>query len=489
MNSHPTISDETRFQSDFKILNFINGEFAQPFSNEFLANENPATAERYSWVSKSGPADVTRAVQAAKDAFSKWSKLPAIERSKFLMKMATCLRARQDEFAFAESIDSGKPLSLAKEVDIPRSQKNLEFFADEILKWTPEKFQSLESKNEVIHSPLGVVACISPWNLPLYLFTWKIAPALAAGNTVVAKPSEMTPMTAQMLCEVAQEVGLPPGVFNVIHGFGSDIGPTLCQHPDVKAITFTGSTATGKLISEMTAGSFKKVSLEMGGKNATIIFADADLESAVTTTLRSSFSNQGQICLCSSRILVEASIYEKFKTELLVRIKNLKQGDPLLPTTNQGAVVSQAHMKKVLGFIETAKATNGTILCGGKRLNRPGYFIEPTLIEGLPPYSTLNQDEIFGPVATMIPFTTTEEAIEISNGTKYGLSASVWTLDTVKAEYVARELQTGIVWINTWMTRDLRTPFGGVKQSGVGREGGRYALEFMTEMKTVCRID
>lgn len=477
-----------RFNSEFKIKNFINGKFVEPTSGEYIPNENPATGERYSWVASSQPADVEHAIESAHNAFPLWSSLTAKERSTYLLRMADLVQEKQAVLSLAESIDSGKPLALAQKVDIPRSQKNLEFFGREILEWKPTHFNSAESENEVVYSPLGVVACISPWNLPLYLFTWKIAPALAAGNTVVAKPSELTPMTAQMLCEIAVEAGLPAGVFNVIHGLGPNIGSSLCRHPYVKAITFTGSTATGKLISEMTAGLFKKLSLEMGGKNANIIFADCDFEKTLETTLRSSFSNQGQICLCGSRILIERSIYTKFKNGLVERTKALKQGDPLDLKTEQGAVVSREHQNKVMSFIDFAKNNGGTILCGGKKLDRPGFFIEPTLIEGMDWNSKINQDEIFGPVATLIPFDTIDEAIQIANSTQYGLSASIWSQDLNKAKSVALKLESGISWINTWMTRDLRTPFGGVKNSGMGREGGRYALEFMSEAKTICKL-
>jgi aminomuconate-semialdehyde/2-hydroxymuconate-6-semialdehyde dehydrogenase len=479
-----------RFTSEFKINNFINGEFIEPNSGEYLANENPATGEQYSLVASSQASDVEHAINSAHKAFPEWSGLTAIERSNYMMRMAQKIQERHAELSLAESIDSGKPLALAQTIDIPRSQKNLEFFAQEILTWPgPESYvNSAESENEILYSPLGVVACISPWNLPLYLFTWKVAPALAAGNTVVAKPSEMTPMTAQMLCEIARDVGLPPGVFNVVHGLGPNIGSALVRHPAVKAVTFTGSTATGKLISQMTAGLFKKLSLEMGGKNANIIFADCDFEKALQTTLRSSFSNQGQICLCGSRILIERSIYNKFKSALVEKTNQLSQGDPLDLKTDQGALVSREHQIKVLSFIEFAKNNSGKILCGGQKLNRPGYFVQPTLIEGMDWDSKLNQEEIFGPVATLTPFDTVDEAIQIANSTEYGLSASVWSLDINKARTVATKLETGIVWINTWMTRDLRTPFGGVKNSGMGREGGRYALEFMSEAKTICKL-
>jgi aminomuconate-semialdehyde/2-hydroxymuconate-6-semialdehyde dehydrogenase len=355
-----------------------------------------------------------------------------------------------------------------------------------------EAFQTdAKALNYVTYSPLGVVACISPWNLPLYLFTWKIAPALVAGNTVVAKPSELTPMTAFLLSEIAIEVGLPKGVLNIIHGRGSEVGSPLVNHPRVKAVSFTGSTATGRSIAQSTAGSFKKISLEMGGKNANIVFADCDFNQAVVTTLRSSFSNQGQICLCGSRIFIERTIYEKFKSALLEKTLELKQGDPLRPETEQGALVSADHQNKVLGFIEQAKQEQGKILCGGKKPALSGelaggFYIQPTLIEGLSYESKVNQEEIFGPVATLTPFDTEDEVLKMVNSTKYGLAASVWTQDLKRGHRMAQKIESGIVWVNTWMSRDLRTPFGGVKESGVGREGGKHALEFMSEIKNIC---
>ena len=335
------------------------------------------------------------------------------------------------------------------------------------------------------------MACISPWNLPLLLLTWKIAPALAAGNTVVAKPSEVTPMTAMLLGEIIQEAGLPPGVINIVHGTGVEAGAPLVTHPQIKAVSFTGSTATGRMIAEAAAKSFKKISLEMGGKNPNIIFDDADLERTWAATLRSSFSNQGQICLCGSRIFVHRAIYEEFRTGFLSRIKQLKVGDPLDQTTDIGALVSKPHFEKVMSYVDIAKKEGGRVLCGGEKLNlggklTNGYFMAPTLIEGLPSESIVNQEEIFGPVATLIPFSTEDEVICMANSTRYGLAASLWTQDVSRAKRVARQLEAGVVWINCWNERDLRTPFGGVKESGLGREGGDYALKFFSEVKNIC---
>jgi aminomuconate-semialdehyde/2-hydroxymuconate-6-semialdehyde dehydrogenase len=474
-----------------KILNLIGGELKSPLKNQFFEKLNPATGKALVQVPDSDESDVKLAVDAAVRAFPKWSETSIEKRSELLRKMSTRIGERLEEFAKAESEDSGKPFTLAKTLEIPRSQQNFEFLAGAIEKFQGDIFKT-ESRamNYVTYSPLGVVACISPWNLPLYLFTWKIAPALAAGNTVVAKPSEVTPLTAFLLSEVALEVGLPPGVLNIVHGTGPKVGNPLVTHPSIKAVSFTGSTATGRSIAQATAGSFKKLSLEMGGKNANIVFADCDFERAVETSVRSSFQNQGQICLCGSRIFVERSIFEKFKAALIEKTLSLRQGDPLNPETDQGALVSQAHMEKVLSYIELAKKDGAKILCGGARnLDgnlQSGFFVRPTLIEGLPSSSQVNQEEIFGPVATLIPFDTEEEVLRMVNSTRYGLSASLWTQNTVKARRVAEKIESGIVWVNTWMLRDLRTPFGGVKESGVGREGGCWALEFMSEIKNIC---
>ncbi len=475
-----------------RILNYINGELKGPKSGKFLENLNPALGEAYSLVPDSNEADVLEAIEAAEKAFPAWSAMAVSKRSQFLRKIAEKIEQNLDALAMAESIDSGKPFGVAKSVDIPRSQSNFEFFADAITQFHGETFKTdSQAFNYVTYSPLGVVACISPWNLPLYLFSWKIAPALAAGNCVVAKPSELTPMTAFMLSEIAIEVGLPKGVLNILHGTGPNVGSPLVSHPKVKAVSFTGSTLTGRNIAQSTAGSFKKLSLEMGGKNANIVFSDCDFEKALATTVRSSFSNQGQICLCGSRIFIERSIYEKFKTALVERTLKLKQGDPLKIDTDQGALVSALHRDKVMSYIDLAKKEGGKVLCGGE-VNvltgafSKGYFVKPTLIEGLDSNSRVNQEEVFGPVATLIPFDTEDEVVQMANSTRYGLAASIWTQNIAKGHRVAQKLETGIVWVNTWMLRDLRTPFGGVKESGVGREGGKHALEFMSEIKNIC---
>ncbi len=475
-----------------KILNYINGEFVEPIDGRYLDNINPALDEIYSLVPASNAKDVEAAVLAAEKAFKPWSRLNVSERAQYLKKISQGILAKLALFAEAESIDSGKPMKLAQELEIPRSAKNFDFFADSILEFQGETFNTTATLiNQTSYSPLGVVACISPWNLPLYLFTWKIAPALAAGNTVVAKPSELTPMTAFLLGEVCRDVGLPSGVLNIIHGLGPEVGAPLVEHPKVKAISFTGSTATGRAIAQSVAGKFKKVSLEMGGKNPNIIFADCDFERALEMTINSSFQNQGQICLCGSRIFVEEKIYDQFKTALIEKTNKLKIGDPLDPNSHQGALVSKAHMQKVLAYIELAKAENGQILTGGSSAGlagefAKGYFIYPTLIEGLDFRSRTNQEEIFGPVATLTPFRSEEEVILMANSTNYGLSATIWTKDLEKAKRVSNELESGLVWVNTWMSRDLRTPFGGVKESGYGREGGAEALKFFSEVKNVC---
>lgn len=475
-----------------KILNYIGGEFVPPLSGKFVENVEPASGRAYNLIPDSDEKDVIKAVTAAKLAFPAWSETPVAERSRILFRMADLIRDDLKNLAESESRDNGKPVSLSSTLDIPRSEANLRFFASAITQFHGESFVSdTHALNYTTSAPLGVVACISPWNLPLYLFTWKVAPALAAGNTVVAKPSEVTPMTAYLFSKIAQKAGLPPGVLNVVHGTGPRVGGPLTTHPEIKAISFTGSTQTGRTIAESTARQFKKLSLEMGGKNANIIFADADFEKALETTVRSTFSNQGQICLCGSRILIEKSIYNKFRDRLVERAKNLKMGDPLDPKTEQGALVSKAHWQKVMACIETAKKEGGKILCGGGPGKMSGhlaqgFYIEPTLIEGLDAFCSTNQEEIFGPVATLMPFENENEAIEMANSTRYGLSASVWTSDVKKAHRVAAKLDSGLVWVNTWMFRDLRTPFGGMKESGIGREGGMEALKFFSETKNIC---
>lgn len=479
-----------------KILNYIDGKLTQPTNKKFIENFNPSRGVAYSLIPDSDATDIDLAVAAAKKAFSLWSKLTAERRAYYLRELALGIQKKEDQFVQSESLDNGKPVSLARSLDIPRSARNFEFFAEAITQFHGETFRTNASTtNSIEYSPLGVVACISPWNLPLYLLTWKIAPALAAGNTVVAKPSELTPMTAYLLSELAIEIGLPPGVLNIVHGVGARAGEPLVKHPDIKAVSFTGSTVTGKNIANLVSSQFKKLSLELGGKNPNVIFADCDFEKAVETTLRSSFANQGQICLCGSRIFVEQSIYEKFKAALVDRAQKLKQGDPLLNETEQGALVSEAHMNKVLSYIKLAQSEGGKILIGGRRFEpqgenskelAKGYFVEPTLIEGLAFDCRTNQEEIFGPVASIMPFVSESEVLDMANSTKYGLSASVWTRDLSKAQRVAQQLEVGVVWVNTWMIRDLRTPFGGVKESGYGREGGLYGLKFFSEVKNIC---
>lgn len=476
-------------EAELKILNYIGGELVLPASGGFLDNFEPAHGRSYSKVPDSDASDVARAVEAAQKAFPAWSKTSAEARGQIIRKLASLVERDLEKLALAEARDTGKPISLARTLDIPRSVSNLEFFADLGAKFHGEVLATDDrAQNQIEYSPLGVVGCISPWNLPLYLFTWKIAPALAAGNCVVAKPSEVTPMTAFLLSRLAIEAGLPAGVLNIVHGLGSKVGEAIVKNPLIKAVSFTGSTVVGRQIAQLASPMFKKVSLEMGGKNANIIFSDCDFENALSTTVRSSFANQGQICLCGSRIFVERSIYNRFRDELVARAKKLKIGDPLIDSTEQGALVSKVHWEKVRKAIGDARTAGGKILCGGEVPSGfgEGYYLQPTLIEGLDHLCATNQEEIFGPVATLIPFDSESEVVEMANSTRYGLSASVWTGDTERGQRVARALEAGIVWVNTWMLRDLRTPFGGVKESGVGREGGMHALQFFSEVKNIC---
>lgn len=475
-----------------RIQNFINGEFSDPISNQWVDNYQPATGRVYGQIPASKPEDIDAAYQAAESAFDGWANMKSSERFRHMMNVANGIQERLETFAQAESKDNGKPVSLARAVDIPRAVSNFEFYASAATQFASEShYTEGLGINYTLRRPLGVVGCISPWNLPLYLFTWKIAPALAAGNTVVAKPSEITPMTAYLLSRVLRDVGFPKGVLNIVHGMGPDAGEAICVHPGIKAISFTGGTNTGKRIIEKAGTQFKKLSLELGGKNPNLIFADCNYDEMLKTTVMSSFANQGQICLCGSRILVEDSIYDKFKTDFVAKVKRMKVGDPLSDDTKMGAVVSKPHMEKILSYIEIAKAEGGTILCGGNRVRLPGelsdgYYVEPTVIENLDQNCRTNQEEIFGPVVTIDRFNSTKEALEKANATKYGLAASVWTNNLQRAHGVAEALHTGIVWVNCWLQRDLRTPFGGVKNSGVGREGGFEAMQFFTEPKNVC---
>lgn len=475
-----------------KLENYIGGCLIPPASGAFLDNYNPATGEVYSLIPDSDERDVERAVEAAKKAFPAWSKLSAEERHDCLMRVSNLIERDLDALAEAESVDNGKPLVLAKTVDIPRAVANFKFYATAAMHTASEAHETVgQAINYTLRQPLGVVGCISPWNLPLYLFSWKIAPALAAGCTIVAKPSEITPMTAYLLSKLCIEAGLPAGVLNIVHGLGAKAGSAIVAHKNVKAISFTGGTKTGQDIARIAAPMFKKLSLELGGKNPNIIFADCDYEEMLTTTVRSSFSNQGQICLCGSRIFVERPIYERFKSDFVERVSALKIGDPLDEKTNVGAVVSEQHLGKVLSYIELSKEEGGNILLGGKRVRLAGdcangYFVEPTIIENLAHDCRTNQEEIFGAVVTIAPFDAEAEVLNYANSVEYGLSATVWTENLSRAHRIAEKLESGIIWINTWLLRDLRTPFGGMKQSGVGREGGFEALKFFTEEKNVC---
>ncbi len=474
------------------LKNYINGKFTDPSGDNYLDCYEPATGKVYAQIPNSDKTDVARAIDSAKAAFPKWSDTTNTERYEILTAIADGIKANAKELAAAESKDNGKPLSLASKVDIPRAITNFQFFASAALQFSSESYENNgRAINYVLRQPLGVVGCISPWNLPLYLFTWKIAPALATGNTVVAKPSEVTPYTAYKLCEIAEKAGLPAGVLNVVHGLGHTVGNAITTSNDIEAVSFTGSTATGMAISQIVAPKFKKLSLEMGGKNANIIFADCNYDKMLETTLRSSFANQGQICLCGSRILIERSMYDKFKNDFVQTVRQLKVGDPKDPQTNLGAVVSKEHMDKILSYINLAKEEGGHILCGGNRKIldgefAEGYYVEPTVIEGLPNTARCNQEEIFGPVVTLQAFDTEAEALALANGTDYGLAFSLWTENTSRALRLSNKLEAGIVWVNTWMLRDVRTPFGGVKNSGIGREGGLEAMRFFTEEKNVC---
>lgn len=474
------------------IQNYIRGSLVAPVGNHFLDNINPATGEVYSFIPDSDEQDVELAVEAAQRAFPAWSTMPAADRSHILMRVAQLIEQHLDELALAESVDNGKPLTLAKVMDIPRAAQNFHFFATAILH-TSTDAHGMENKglNYTLREPIGVVGCISPWNLPLYLFTWKIAPALAAGNCVIAKPSEITPMTAFLLSKLCIAAGMPEGVLNIVHGTGAKVGNAITKHPHIKAISFTGGTQTGATIAQIAAPMFKKLSLELGGKNPNIIFADCDYDKMLETSIRSSFANQGQICLCGSRILVERSIYERFRHDFVERVRQMQVGDPLESSSRLGAVVSKAHQDKILSYIELAKQEGGTVLTGGHKIQLSGrctngYFIAPTVIEGLSATCQTNQEEIFGPVVTIAPFDTEEEALRVANSVRYGLASTVWTSNLNRAMRVSQQLQTGIVWVNCWLVRDLRTPFGGVKESGVGREGGWEALRFFTEAKNVC---
>jgi aminomuconate-semialdehyde/2-hydroxymuconate-6-semialdehyde dehydrogenase len=478
------------------IENYIGGELVKPASGEYLDNVDPATGAVYSLIPDSDDRDVHLAVEAATAAFAEWSRTPAEMRFEILMRLVSLIERDAEELARAECVDNGKPIALARTMDIPRASANFKFYATAAMHTANESHDTslgggASAINYTLRQPLGVVGCISPWNLPLYLFTWKIAPAMAAGCTVVAKPSEVTPMTAYRLSKLCIEAGLAAGVLNIVHGLGPKVGSAIVAHKDIKAISFTGGTKTGEEIARTAAPMFKKLSLELGGKNPNIIFADCNYEEMLATTVRSSFANQGQICLCGSRIYVERPMYEQFKSDFVERTRALKVGDPLDESTNVGAVVSRQHFDKIMSYIDLARAEGGNILTGGKQAHldgrcADGFFIEPTVIDGLPCDCRTNQEEIFGPLVTVQPFDTEEQVLGYANSVRYGLSSTVWTENLSRAHRVAAAIESGIVWVNCWLLRDLRTPFGGVKDSGIGREGGFEALKFFTEEKNVC---
>lgn len=470
-----------------RLANFIAGEFCPPASGAYFDDVDPATGEAFAEVPDSDERDIDVAASAARKAFPAWSRMPVAERSRLLLRLGDLIEQNAEELAGLEARDGGKPITLARRLDIPRAAANFRFFATAILHSSSEAHVTdAAALNYTLRQPIGVAGLISPWNLPLYLLSWKIAPAIAAGNTCVAKPSEMTPLTANRLAELSLEAGIPPGVINIVHGFGQKAGRALTTHPDVPVISFTGGTVTGAAIAANAAPRFKKLSLELGGKNPNLIFSDADLGEAVSTSIRSSFWNQGEICLCGSRIFVERSIHDEFVDRFVAATKKLRVGDPSDDRTDVGALISQAHLEKVTGYIELAKQEGGTIVTGGNRVGRRGYFVEPTVITGLGCDCRVLQEEIFGPVVTVTPFDGEEQAIAFANSSRYGLSATVWTRDLQRAHRVAAAIDSGTVWINCWLLRDLRVPFGGMKESGVGREGGFESLNFFTEAKNVC---
>ncbi len=479
--------------TETKIRNFIDGEFVEPISGNYLDKIEPATGKPCSQVADSDAQDVEVGVAAAERAFAKWSQTSATERSRILLRIADLIERDLEELARAESIDTGKPITLARTLDIPRAAANFRFFATAILHTQNEAHVTDNlALNYTLRQPRGIAGLISPWNLSLYLLSWKIAPAIGCGNTALAKPSELTPMTAFMLCELAREAGLPAGVLNIVQGTGPKVGAAITAHPKINTISFTGGTVTGRRVAEAGAPLFKKISLELGGKNPTIVFADADLAAAIPGSVRASFTNQGQVCLCGSRVYVERAIYSDFVNGFIDKTSKLKLCDPLDETTEQGAIVNKAQLEKVRFYVDLAQKEGGRIALGGRAPEPPnercrdGYFFQPTVITDLPASCRTNREEIFGPVVSITPFDSEEEVISYANDCDYGLASSIWTQNLSRAHRVAEQIHTGTVWVNCWLLRDLRVPFGGMKQSGVGREGGEEALHFFTEAKNVC---
>ena len=475
-----------------QVQNYINGEFTT--TKDIIDDINPATGEIIAKIPKSGSKEVSNAVDAADMARVSWSELSSEKRADWLDKIADALESKSDDIASLESQDTGKPIALAKAVDASRSVANFRFFAQFSRDFSVENFEMDDAMNHVVLKPVGIAGLITPWNLPLYLLSWKIAPAIVMGNTVVAKPSELTPLTANLLSQTLDEIGFPAGVVNILHGLGSETGQAIVENPKINLISFTGGTLTGKKVAETAAPMFKKLSLELGGKNATIILDDANLDSSIPEIARSAFMNQGQVCLCGSRILVSDKIWDEFVDKFVDYVKNMKVGDPSSEDSDLGALVSFAHRDKVESYIHLAEREGGKILCGGKSPTLPspfdkGAFLEPTIVSDLSHMSRTATEEIFGPVVTLHPFRTDEEAIDIANCTDYGLAGSVWTGDTNRGKLMAEKIETGMVWVNTWLHRDLRVPFGGVKDSGVGREGGRWSLSFFSEAVNICVKD
>ena len=475
---------------ELNLRNYISGEFIEPETGEWLENFSPATGKIIALVPKSGQNDINMAVESAIQALPSWSALTNVDRANWLDKIADKLETKYEEIAELESKDTGKPISLAREVDAYRSVKNFRFFANMIRNLNEESYEMEDASNRVIYKPVGVGALITPWNLPLYLLSWKVAPAIGMGNTVVCKPSEMTPLTADLLMKTIDEIGLPKGVVNLVHGDGMGAGSPLVSHENVSLVSFTGGTSTGSIVAKSAASSFKKLSLELGGKNASIIFDDCNLENTVKGVVRSGFLNQGQVCLCGSRILVQEKIYDEFVKKFVSEVQNMKIGDPSDENTKLGALISPEHLSKVEEYIKIAKDEGGTVLTGGypnlPKEFKNGNWISPTVIADLDVNSRCSTEEIFGPVVTIHKFSNEKEAVEIANNTRYGLAGSIWTNDLEKANRVAESIHTGMIWINTWLHRDLRVPFGGVKDSGVGREGGKWSLSFFSEAMNIC---